>query len=311
MRILSFNIQNLRLRMAHGHARLDGARDRDDSEETSAFDPADRRLAAALLAGAGADLVLLQEVFDTETLDWFNTRLLPAAGLPAYPHAHCPPGNDGRGLDIAVLSRVPVGIESNAHLTPTDLGLDAAHPDLPLFRRDCLIIEAGDLTIFACHFKAPYPDPEAAWPVRKLEAEATRALIVRRFADPTQALWLIAGDLNDPASAGEERATNALLPPFSVDLMARLPADARWTYYDVHSGRYDQPDALLASPALAARWPTAVPKVLRAGLGHEATRHQGAHLPGVGRHRPHASDHAALLLQLGEADATNANGPPK
>jgi hypothetical protein len=299
MRILSFNIQNLRLRMAAGQPRLDGARDRDEVGEPAELDPADRRLSAALLARARADLVLLQEVFDADTLNWFNTRSLPAAGLPSYPHAHCPPGNDGRGLDLAVLSRQPVRLTSHANITPADLGLEAAQPDLPVFRRDCLMVEAGPLTVFVCHFKAPYPDADAAWPVRRLEAEATRRLIERVFPDPSKGLWLIAGDLNEPFEATGPAAIQPLLPPFSTDLMARLPEDQRWTYHDPHSDSYGQPDALLASPALAARWPNAVPKVLRDGLAHEATRHRGAHLPGVGRHRPHASDHAALLLDLG------------
>jgi len=298
MKILSFNIQNLRLRRAGGGQRLDGARDRDEPGESPAFDRADRRLAAALLAQARADLVLLQEVFDADTLVWFNTRLLPAAGLPAYPHAHCPPGNDGRGLDIAVLSRLPVRVTSNAHLTAAHLGLEAALPDQPVFRRDCLEVDTGGLTVFACHFKAPYPDPAAAWPVRRLEAQATRTVIERRFPDPAGATWLIGGDLNDPGAPGAAMATAPLLPPFSVDLMQRLPEADRWTYHDIHSGRYSQPDTLLASAALAARYPNTQPKVLRAGLAYEATRHKGEHLPGVGRHRPHASDHAALMLDL-------------
>lgn len=299
MRILSFNIQNLRLRLTDGGPRLDGARDRDVSGESPALDPADRRLAAALLAQAEADLVLLQEVFDAETLDWFNTRQLAQAGLPPYPHAHCLPGNDGSGLDLAVLSRAPVKLTSHAQATPHSLGLDGPDPDLPVFRRDCLLVEAGPLALFACHFKAPYPDPAAAWPVRRQEAEAVRVLIERRFDNPAAALWLVAGDLNEPfGSAAGPPAIAPLLPPFSTDLMARLPEGERWTFYDAQSGRYAQPDGLLASPALAARWPLATPKVLRAGLGFEATRHRGEHLPGVGRHRPHASDHAALLLDL-------------
>lgn len=298
MRILSFNIQNLRLRRTTGLPRLDGARDRDEIGEAPELDPADRRLSAALLAQAGADLVLLQEVFDKDTLDWFNTRLLPAAGLRPYPHAHCPPGNDGRGLDLAVLSRAPVQLTSHAQLTAADLGLDAPRPDLPVFRRDCLMVETGGLTVFTCHFKAPYPDPDTAWPVRRLEAEATRRIIERRFGDPSSALWLIAGDLNEPFKPDATPAIQPLLPPFSSDLMTRLPEDERWTYFDTHSGRYSQPDALLASPALAARWPGATPRILRGGLAYEATRDRGAHLPGVGRHRPHASDHAGVLLEL-------------
>jgi hypothetical protein len=37
---------------------------------------------------------------------------------------------------------------------------------------------------------------------------------------------------------------------------------------------------------------------LRAGLGHEAARHEGPRLEGTGWHRPHASDHAALVVEF-------------
>ncbi|WP_071674178.1 endonuclease/exonuclease/phosphatase family protein [Nioella nitratireducens] len=298
MRIVSFNIQNLRLRHPDGVARLDGARDRDEVGEPETLDAADRRLAAALLATSDADLVVLQEVFDSETLDWFNRHVLPKAGLRPYPYAVCLPGNDGRGLDIAVLSRRAVRVTSHAALTEAELGVRSDTPDLPVFRRDCVEIEIGQIIVFACHFKAPHPDPSAAWPVRRLEAAAVRALVERRFSQPEQGLWLILGDLNEPWDADATPAIAPLLPPFSVDLMARLPESDRWTYYDFHSDRYGQPDALLAAPALATRWPDSVPVVLRSGLGFEATRHRAGHLPGVGRHRPHASDHAALLLSL-------------
>ena len=46
MRILSFNIQNLRLRMAAGQPRLDGARDRDEVGVLRGADPAERALVA-------------------------------------------------------------------------------------------------------------------------------------------------------------------------------------------------------------------------------------------------------------------------
>lgn len=298
MRILSFNIQNLRLRRSGGAPRLDGARDRDEAEESPALDPADRRLAAALLARAAADLVILQEVFDTATLDWFNTHHLARAGLAPYPFAHCPPGNDGRGLGLAVLARRAPRLTSHARLTARDLGLEAPDPDLPVFRRDCLMVETGALTVFGCHFKAPYPDPATAWAVRRREAEAVRRLVERTFAGQDAPRWLIAGDLNEPWDADPDPAIAPLLAPFSTDLMARLPEGDRWTFHDHHAGRYAQPDALLASPALAAKWPDAVPKVLRTGLAFEATRYKGEHLPGVGRHRPHASDHAAVMIDL-------------
>jgi len=303
MRILSFNIQNLRLRRPGGQPRLDGARDRDETGESPALDPADRRLAAALLARAGADLVILQEVFDSDTLDWFNTRHLPAAGLPLYPHAHCPPGNDGRGLDVALLSRMePRAVVSHAEATPASLGLDAVEgcgPDDRIFRRDCLEADLGALTLYICHFKAPYPDVTASWPVRRLEALAVIRLIERRFPDPAKGNWLILGDLNEPArlDAARGRATAPLLA-FGEDLTRRIPAPERWSFHLPHTAIYSAPDVMIASPALAGRFPDAVPRLIRSGLDREAARYDGFRYAAVGEHRPHASDHAALVVDL-------------
>ena len=49
--------------------------------------------------------------------------------------------------------------------------------------------------------------------------------------------------------------------------------------------------------AFAERW-GARPYVVREGLGLEAGRYHGPHLPDVGGHRPHASDHAALVVDF-------------
>jgi hypothetical protein len=299
MRIATFNVQNLRLRHPDGGDRLDGARD-GDAEEDAALDPADRRLTAAVIRDMRADVVALQEVFDAGTLDHFHDRVLVPGGVAPYPHRVCLPGNDGRGLDVAVMSRVPLGgVEGHAGLRPQDLGLDPSEGDgeQPIFRRDCLAVEAGALTLFVCHFKAPWPDAAASWPVRRREAEAVRRIVEARFADPAVALWLIAGDLNDPDPAGAPgRAIAPLGAGFAVDLTDRMPRGERWTLHDPESGRRFLPDRLLASPALAARWPDAVPMVFREGLAREAG--PGPRLAQVGDHRPHASDHAGLVVEF-------------
>ena len=296
MRIASFNVQNMRLR-ASG---LDGARDGDEACGPAALDRADRRLTAQVIAAARADVVALQEVFDRATLDHFHDRVLRRTGARPYPWRLCRPGNDGRGLDVALLSRRPVrDWQSHAALRPADLGLSpppGVSPDLPVFRRDCLEVQLAALTLYVCHFKAPWPDPQAAHPVRALEAEAVRRLIGARFADPARARWLVVGDFNEPAPGTADSAL-APLAAISVDLMARLPAAARWSFHDPQTG-YAQLDGMRASPALARRWPHARPELVRAGLGREVSAFAGPRLAGVGRHRPHASDHAALVIDF-------------
>lgn len=309
MRIATFNVQNLRLRRRDGVARLDGARDDDAdlpprSADPVALDRADRALTAAVIAETRADVVCLQEVFDRATLDHFHDHVLVRSGVAPYPHRVCLPGNDGRGRDIAVMSRRALGsVRSHARLRPADLGIalpPGQRPETPLFRRDCLAVRIGPLMLYLCHFKAPWPDPDIAWHVRHMEARAVRLLIERDFApDPAGGLWLILGDLNEPAV--EPRARRAIAPiigAFSADLLERLPPQERWSYHLAEADLYSRTDVLLASPRLARQWPFARPEVLRTGLAARASRHGGPRLPGVGAERPHASDHAALVVSF-------------
>ncbi len=303
MRISTLNVQNLRLMSTDGGSYLHGAWDSDSPEDKN-LDPIDRRLTAELLKEADADVVALQEVFDLETLDYFHQNYFLATGAQPYPRRICLPGNDGRGLDVAVLSRRNVtAIRSHAALTLGDVEIEppnGVNPDLPVFRRDCLMIRIGPLTLFVCHFKSAHPDAAMAWTTRRLEALATRRLIERYFRDPAKDLWLILGDLNEPndSGVGSARAIAPLETGFAVDLMNRVPKNDRWTYYDKHSGLYHCPEAFLASPEVARRWPNAEPVVSREGLGMETERFRGPRLPGVGKHRPHASDHAAVTIDL-------------
>ena len=300
MRLASFNVQNMRLRRRDGRSRLDGASD-EGKDRASALDFADRRLTASIVHRANADILCMQEVFDRETLDYFLDHLVQATGAAPYPHRICVPGNDGHGRDIAVASRLPIAEwKSHAHLTPADLGLEPPRGiagDRPVFRRDCLQLRIGALTLFACHFKAPWPDEQAAWPVRRLEAMAVAELIRRAFREPETASWLVLGDLNEPArtEAGES-ALLALTQDLAVDLSSRMPAQERWTHYDGDTGLHSSPDRFLVSPVLARRFPDARPFALRMGMSRAAGT--GERLEDVGDRRPHASDHALMVLDL-------------
>jgi hypothetical protein len=306
MRIATFNVQNLRLRHPHGRARLDGARDGDVPADSGpgagALDLADRRLTAAVLAHADAEVVCLQEVFDIEALDFFHDHLLRHAGAGDYPHRFCFPGNDGAGRNVALMSRRQVDeVVSHAKVTAADLDVEdlpGLKTDTPVFCRDCLVARIGPLTLFLCHFKAPWPDACTAWLVRRREALAVRRLIERRFGGDRDGLWLVVGDLNEPRDTPAGDQAIAPLARVSIDLMERVPEAERWSYYEPGPQRYSRPDALLASPALANRWPDARPYLLREGLSRETRRYQGSRLSNVGPHRPRASDHAALVVEF-------------
>lgn len=295
MRIATFNLQNLRLRSRDGLPALDGAVDQDMPEvpRSSALDLADRVQTARVIAAANADFLALQEVFDIEALEFFHDRFLVPAGFAPYPHRICLPGNDGRGLNVAALSRIePVTVRSHAALTGGDLGLHDLTPDLRenrLFRRDCLRLDLPGLSLFVCHLKAPYPDPEKAWAVRHAEARGVRAVIEAAFERPEAARWIALGDFNEPARRdGVPSALTPLKEGFAADLMDRLPRGADWTYETPDTGDHSRPDRILVSPVLAREFPDTVPQVLRSGMSP-------VHGPAA---RPHASDHALVYVDF-------------
>jgi endonuclease/exonuclease/phosphatase family metal-dependent hydrolase len=297
MRIATFNVQNLRLRQdAHGK-RLDGARDRDSGlPEDPGLDVMDRWLTAGIIARIDADILCLQEVFDPATLDHFHDAFLMPTGTRPYPHRICEPGNDGHGLNVAVMARVaPDRVRSHAQATAADLGLDDPGDLLhagPVFRRDCLEVGVGALTLFVCHLKAPYPDRDRAAAIRALEAQAIRKVVEASLPDPTTQPWMVLGDLNSPVGthAGTDQALRPLLDGFAIDLMDRLPASEDWTFAMPDTDERLRPDAMLASPALARLAGNAVPRVERRGMD--------GRLAGVASPRPHASDHAAIWIDL-------------
>jgi endonuclease/exonuclease/phosphatase family metal-dependent hydrolase len=307
MRIATFNVQNMRLRHGPGGDHLDGARDGDMGEGPAtdpALDPLDRRLTAEVIRAIDADLIALQEVFDRATLDHFHDRYLLPTGCRLYPHRVCLPGNDGHGRDVAALSRIaPRRVTSHAAATASDLGLTDVPPEVgngPIFRRDCLELDLPGVTVYICHFKAPYPDRARAHAVRETEARAVRRIIERRFPDPSSARWVVLGDFNEPAAPDPTRpsALDPLQRGFAVNLMERLPPQDTWTLPVPGEDRRARPDAILVSPALARACPDAKPGIFRAGMDPGAARTAGAGFATVRDPRPHASDHAAVHVDL-------------
>lgn len=297
MRVATFNLQNLRLRDRDGVPVLDGAVDRarDAAPRPVDLARADRRRTARVLAQANADVVALQEVFDTAALDFFHDEFLLPAGAAPYPCRICLPGNDGRGLNVALISRLqPSRVESHATVTSAELGLTGLPNHLitqPVFRRDCLEVEIGQLTLFVCHFKAPWPDPGSARTVREAEAHAVRKLVERRFPDTDAARWIILGDVNEPAEDGRASALTPLGSGFSVDLTDRLAPGAGWTYELPESHMHSRPDRILVSPRLADEYPDTRPRTIRSEMGAEDG--------GSGEEpAPSASDHALVYVDF-------------
>lgn len=239
LRIATFNIENLVGRFDFSGFGTEPQRDRSlrlfaieseadyrALEEARALLHADdtRQLTALAIADAGADIVCMQEVGSREVLDAFEEGYLYKMVGRGYRHKYMAPGNDARGMDVAVMTRAEtrdgepiefVGIQSHSTHSFADLALHndelaalGVHPNERVFRRDCLELDltVGGrlLTLFVTHLKSmesKSPDVDgriATMPVRMAEARAIRHVVEGKFGGrAAEAHWLVLGDLND------------------------------------------------------------------------------------------------------------------
>ena len=177
MRAATFNVNNLFSRYNFS-AEVDALPPKDSSVEmTVSFDPtdpgrvwyrtykgklvkgkpaADRTLIGQRILRMDADVVAVQEVEDIDTLTWFVREDLGGA----YAHLVLVEGNDERLIDVAVISRYPIGqVTSWRHAVyqPSDTE--------PVFSRDLLQVEVLNrtrsrrlFTLFNNHLKSRYCD---------------------------------------------------------------------------------------------------------------------------------------------------------
>ena len=115
----------------------------------------ERDLTAAVLRQADANVVALQEVFDLATLDRFHDRVLTPAGVEAYPHCVCLPGNDGRGLMFAKFRLSSCSRSSGCRRSQRQHGLVGALESLELIMHR---LKAHGIPLHLSEVKGPVMD---------------------------------------------------------------------------------------------------------------------------------------------------------
>lgn len=116
-----------------------------------------KELASAILAqnnGKGADLVVLEEVENISILEEFRRNYLQAGN---YNPAILIEGKDKRGIDTAMLSRLPLIGSPRLHYVPFSNIPEKGRKDTrPLLEATFKLPNNDLMTVFAVHFPAPY-----------------------------------------------------------------------------------------------------------------------------------------------------------
>lgn len=325
LKLTSFNTENLMMRFPYGETRIANIRaqltkiaDQDTADQVdrvvNVLSEDDRTLTAQTLAAAGAaDICALQEVENLVTLTAFHNRYIRRWTRRGYGHRILREGNDTRGIDVAALSRIqPVRVTSHADKTLSYLGISPLADQSPgerVFRRDCLQLDylfgEKPFSLFICHFKSMHGGRWETRPVRQQEALAVRRLIEAQFPDPSEAAWVVCGDLNDfleqDGQPVTDHALGALIDDgFAIDVLmaSELPPHERWTHHYAGENSYSALDHIFLSPALATQNGRPQVRISRMGLPWRAARYEGMRLPGIGWSHPKASDHCPISLEF-------------
>ncbi len=186
LRIATYNVLNL----------FDGQDDPYHADEMTPTKPREElaHLAQSIRA-LDADVVALQEVENRGYLERFVQVFLPEMGYQYIVHFD---GNDLRGIDVCLLSRVSIGpVRSHRHLRFT--GPDGVERS---FSRDLLavtILPPGgkSFEMWVVHLKSNAGGRENAEPIRLGEAGQIRVLLDQVLSVDPRARILLTGDLND------------------------------------------------------------------------------------------------------------------
>ncbi|MCP4251145.1 MAG: hypothetical protein GY778_29255 [bacterium] len=217
-----------------------------------------------------ADVVALQEVENRGYLKRFVDMLIPGLG---YEHLVLFEGNDRRGIDVAVLSRFPIGpVTSYRHLRFPD-----GNGKMMSFRRDLLqatIEPPGGVAfdVFAVHLKSKRSDDQGkSLAIRLGEARQIRKILDAQLARDPQARFVICGDFNDTFDSKPLQTIIGQGSGALTALVDDLPEEQRVTY---NKEPYrSMIDFVLTSPSMAKRYRPGSARVIPGSISSGGSDH--------------------------------------
>ena len=220
-----------------------------------------------------ADVLALQEIESRGYLQRFVETLIPDLG---YEHVVLLEGNNYRGIDVALLSRLPVGpVTSYRHLRfPGAAGKQIS------FQRDLLrarIEPPGvpPFDVFVVHLKSKRGgETDESLATRLAEAGQIRRIFDSLLAADPQARFLICGDFNDTFDSQPLKTIVGSGAGALGSFVDDLPADQRVSYNkEPHRAMID---FILTSPAMTRRYRQGSYRIIPGSVSKTGSDHNPA-----------------------------------
>jgi endonuclease/exonuclease/phosphatase family metal-dependent hydrolase len=158
-------------------------------------------------------------------------------------------GNDHRGIDVGLISRIPVGeVVSHRHLR-----FPGAEGQPARFNRDVLTVnleppDGQPFQVWVVHLKSNSGGREAAEPIRLAESREVRALLDKELAKDSGARIMVMGDFNDTP---ESKTISTIVGQGATALWPTLADLKDKSLVSYNEGRYRSIiDFILCSPAM-------------------------------------------------------------
>ncbi|MHC4380237.1 MAG: endonuclease/exonuclease/phosphatase family protein [Planctomycetota bacterium] len=184
VRVMSWNLENF-------FDVYDDPYSDDQRTNPSFMGPQRKQRISDVIHAINPDVLCVEEVENRSVLEQFNRSYLPDLGYEVVLFE----GNDGRGIDVGVLTRLPVNsVTSYRHLKFED-----AKGRPQQFRRDLLRVSIGgklNADVYVVHFKSQHGG-ENSDIIRTSEAHAAASIIAAEMQRDRGYRAFICGDFNE------------------------------------------------------------------------------------------------------------------